>query len=1516
MKFTTQKGDSNETKDNPWKGLVPYQDGDKCLFCGRERETEELSEIVRQNTIVTLYGRSGVGKTSLLQAGIFPIMKFFGYKPISIRLSTERKTGESLTDCIIRIIKGFYKSNPESSSNQMKLRDFLDSIECGDDNKPLIILDQFEEVLRDAKDDATLLLKELRALLSKNGPTHLRVIISLREDDLYRLEDLLDRNHIDKLNRTRYRIRDIDFEGSLKIIKYPAQKAGLTIEDDVVKALIEKIQNDDNDTTQTVDTDKSRRNEISTLLLSLYLNRLYNNTRNTKTITKSDIGSLGKRPLYNYYSDATKGLSLRKKTQIAKMAPGGYRLPKSESELKAILGSKFDELTKGDNRIFNIASGSNSNNDERKWELVHDRLAKNIYDTLSELRVRRNKTITTFFAAAFIVGITVASLVLGINRNATKPIPFRSEDYIGKTVEWQGRPFEIENGHLKLTKCTVEPYTFIDVIDTLTLGDSVELKGNAIETSRLRHINIEGKFHGLFFDQGNFDSLKSINIGPNASPYYVVSYMTPHCTDIQSVTIAPGNHRFIYSDGTLWFNVNGLHPAISRNQTVLCEDIYQSDSKKYTRIDIARDEEKMQNSQKYNYIFLICSDSTKKHISAKDIPAGTIVGIDMPWVTEIDANVFRGNCTSCQKINLPRLKELGDNNFNLDMNELDSLTLPDSIHVTSRYTTYSPFYSREKKTSSLLKGTTFAFNNDTSSYCVGKFGIMNKYMNTSVSTDQPDDTCGFHYDENRKIVFDSDIVSLYNINDIIDYDSLTIIPRIVHFNNHNYYKVENKTLMYRQENAFRPALILRSDEPVLIHFKDNLHEKAFGATSYELYWPIRYNIPSGDTLYVPYGQTDLYKRLYGNGYTFKELSRRKTRRNAEIIRNKALDEGGKLKDRTLTIGAHTKRVGDEYTDNTFFDRPIVTDIDIDWCNTTFSTHGNVLYRNDHPIRSINNGKPVVINGLSTLGSKKIHKGEYVLLQADALFPEPSLYDSASLYTFFVPKGSTGDYHLLAEQGCRIKELPFLQTFQYRFAEWWNKHILIAARDGNPWIVHKKVILAWTIYIIIILASTIISSIIMKKKTDLQRGFRALAIALMALAAAIIALTTFFLLTKTHILAYISTALYLALLFSAAAIWRHKASCGKRCLAHTATILMMVALLGSLCSCSKNADTKPSRIYPDIKGNRLGFVDANGKTVVPYQYSTYFQTDAHGDYIITDIASFTIGIIDSTGKTLVPCRFEYLNNAFVIVRNGTYYSILGSSAANQPWLVYNSGLRMILLHNKQPVAVENKDGLFFRIVPEYGDTIYCDTAGVVTASPEGAKVINYDIKRIPHKAIPQCSLTITKQDETYGVADSSGNTIIPCIYDKIEWMYTGSTGLFHLYKDGKQGVADTLGRIIYPLKKGIDIESVGSCFYVHPIGHTTWEFRTSLYDSRGKRILKNVKLTNYFGGSGLVFTQRKVRLGTRYYIIGNDGKVIVGRCRIAYYYNSGGEEIVEFRKHGRTGRLVKNNNNEWEPRWYK
>ena len=79
--------------DNPWAGSSSYQDPEnsdtRLKFCGRDNEIYDVSQLVDDNIFVTLYGKSGTGKTSLLNAGVFPRLRDMGYMPVRIRLGTD-----------------------------------------------------------------------------------------------------------------------------------------------------------------------------------------------------------------------------------------------------------------------------------------------------------------------------------------------------------------------------------------------------------------------------------------------------------------------------------------------------------------------------------------------------------------------------------------------------------------------------------------------------------------------------------------------------------------------------------------------------------------------------------------------------------------------------------------------------------------------------------------------------------------------------------------------------------------------------------------------------------------------------------------------------------------------------------------------------------------------------------------------------------------------------------------------------------------------------------------------------------------------------------------------------------------------------------------------------------------------------------------------------------------------------------------------------------------------------------
>ena len=69
----------------PWPGLRAFSESDSEFFFGRERETVDLLRLVQRASVVVLYGQSGLGKTSLLQAGLFPRLKALDFLPLRLR---------------------------------------------------------------------------------------------------------------------------------------------------------------------------------------------------------------------------------------------------------------------------------------------------------------------------------------------------------------------------------------------------------------------------------------------------------------------------------------------------------------------------------------------------------------------------------------------------------------------------------------------------------------------------------------------------------------------------------------------------------------------------------------------------------------------------------------------------------------------------------------------------------------------------------------------------------------------------------------------------------------------------------------------------------------------------------------------------------------------------------------------------------------------------------------------------------------------------------------------------------------------------------------------------------------------------------------------------------------------------------------------------------------------------------------------------------------------------------------
>src|SRR5258706_9232026 len=61
--------------ENPWPGLAAFDESAERFFNGRREESATLRRLVVQAPLTVLFGASGLGKTSLIRAGLFPLLR-------------------------------------------------------------------------------------------------------------------------------------------------------------------------------------------------------------------------------------------------------------------------------------------------------------------------------------------------------------------------------------------------------------------------------------------------------------------------------------------------------------------------------------------------------------------------------------------------------------------------------------------------------------------------------------------------------------------------------------------------------------------------------------------------------------------------------------------------------------------------------------------------------------------------------------------------------------------------------------------------------------------------------------------------------------------------------------------------------------------------------------------------------------------------------------------------------------------------------------------------------------------------------------------------------------------------------------------------------------------------------------------------------------------------------------------------------------------------------------------------
>jgi hypothetical protein len=225
-----------------YPGTRPFRDSneDRALFFGRAEASEELYLRVLSVRLLVQFGKSGLGKTSLLQASLFPRLRQKPFLPVMIRLNVVE---EALAHAVARSIEQACAAEglmfPKVPTEG--LWELLSSTLLWRDDlllTPVLVFDQFEEIftLHDAPFRAEL-ASELGALATGIAPNRLsphqanaprsakapevKIVLSLREENYGDLQELS--AAIPGLFHERLQLAPLKEEEAREAITAPAQ---------------------------------------------------------------------------------------------------------------------------------------------------------------------------------------------------------------------------------------------------------------------------------------------------------------------------------------------------------------------------------------------------------------------------------------------------------------------------------------------------------------------------------------------------------------------------------------------------------------------------------------------------------------------------------------------------------------------------------------------------------------------------------------------------------------------------------------------------------------------------------------------------------------------------------------------------------------------------------------------------------------------------------------------------------------------------------------------------------------------------------------------------------------------------------------------------------------------------------------------------------------------------------------------------------------------------------------------
>ena len=418
---TSDAAEPSAARGSPYQGLTPYTEADAAFFFGREPERRIIAANLMASRLTVLYGPSGVGKSSVLRAGVARDLR-----RLAGRNQTERGLPEFAPvvfsdwrepDLVGALLRAAHDAVSRLTGKSVPDFDQSDSLGAGlavlaeaVGGELFLILDQFEEYfLYHSRDDVRAGFGEQLSRSVAQPDLRANVLIALREDALAGLDRF--KGRMPGLLDNYLRLRHLDRAAGRVAIEEPVRQfnivraehlAAVTVEPQLVDAVLDQV------TTGRVSLDEGSQSgvgvpaaavddaSIETPYLQLVMSRLweeeYGNGHHLLRLETLERLGGSARIVRTHLDGAMAELSPEEREVAARVfhylvTPSGTKVAHALPDLAEYAGVKLDELeavverlSRGSARILRPVADTDGSESGTTYEIFHDVLAAPILD--------------------------------------------------------------------------------------------------------------------------------------------------------------------------------------------------------------------------------------------------------------------------------------------------------------------------------------------------------------------------------------------------------------------------------------------------------------------------------------------------------------------------------------------------------------------------------------------------------------------------------------------------------------------------------------------------------------------------------------------------------------------------------------------------------------------------------------------------------------------------------------------------------------------------------------------------------------------------------------------------------------------------------------------------------------------------------------------------------------------------------------------------------------------------------